>query len=94
MIYKEFCKKLVDAFSNNDYVDMEIYNNQFKLWFDTSINGIPEITVYDDKTVIDFDEGTFEFSSSAYLDIEEEYPYVTFIIVSNDVKIEIGIMLR
>ena len=94
MRYKEFCEKLVNAFSNNEYVDIEIYNSQFKLWFDTSINGIPEITVYDDKTVIDFDEGTFEFSSSSHLDVEEEYPYVTFIIVSKNVKIEIGIMLK
>lgn len=94
MRYRGFCEKLVNAFSNNEYVDIEIYNSQFKLWFDTSINGIPEITVYDDKTVIDFDEGTFEFSSSAHLYIEEDYPYATFIIKSKDVKIEIGIMLK
>lgn len=91
MRYKEFCEKLVNAFSNNEYIDIEIYNSQFKLWFDTSVNGIPEITVYDDKTVIDFDEGTFEFSSSSTMEVEEENNYITFLVDTGDCKIEIGV---
>lgn len=90
MEFKEFCEKMEYAFANSDNVEVDIYNDQFKIWFDASVNGTPEITIRDDVAIIDFEEGAFEFSSSATLNIEIHDYYMTFIVGSEKIKTEIN----
>lgn len=93
MTFKNFCEKMEYAFTNGDFVEVEVCSNQFKLWFDINSNGIPEVNIHDDKATIDFDEGFFEFSESSFMEIEESYPYITFVIKSDNCKVEIDTIL-